>query len=62
MVCDSGAPEEIAPQPSTEPEHSAWVTLLQGLYEQQVDRWIWETSCRARVRTENAEAFKRTAR
>jgi hypothetical protein len=34
------------------------VRWLVGLYEQQVDRWMWEASCRAKVREENARAFE----
>lgn len=61
-VCDSEPPEQIPPQPRTEPEHGAWVRELIGLYEQQVDRWLWETSCRGKVRAENSEAHRRATR
>lgn len=61
-VCDSAPPEAIPPQPSTNPERDSWVRGLVGLYEQQVDRWLWEARCRAQVRAENAAAFERVGR
>lgn len=58
-VCDQAPPAVLPPVPTTEPERSAWVRILLGLYEWEVDKSLLERPCRAKVRAENAAAFDR---
>lgn len=57
-VCDQEPPAPIAPQPSTEPERSAWVQALLGLYEDEVDKWRFSQPCRMRVREEASQGLR----
>lgn len=48
----------VPPAPKTEPERSAWVRILLGLYEFEVDKDAIERPCRSAVRAENVKAAR----
>lgn len=58
-ICDQAPPAAVPPQPTTEPEHGAWVAILLGLLEWEVDKFIAGSNCRAEVREANAEAARK---
>ena len=56
-VCDQPAPAPVGAAPTTEPEKSAWVSALLGLYEAEVDKWLVSQPCREQVRGQNLRAY-----
>ena len=58
-VCDQLPPAPIPPIPDTRPELEATFRQVLGLYRDEVTKDRADRACRAAVRAENAEAFRR---
>jgi len=61
-VCDQLPPAPVPPIPDTHPELEAVFRRVLGLYRDEVTKDQAERSCRAAVRAENAEAYRRATR
>ena len=53
-VCDASPPQPAPEIPATHPEMEAAHRQLQGLYRDEVTKYVESTLCRLKVRAENA--------